>query len=60
MTKTEKADVEGQLMGRPKKDKGSGGKRGPGRPPKDPDLWKPLNVPVEQLLQAVLRPPKGK
>ncbi len=46
-------------MGKRKKDKDRGVKRGPGRPPKEPDIWEPLNVPVEELLRAVLSPPKG-
>ena len=30
----------------------------PGRPPKDPGLYEPLNVDPIALAQAVLRPPK--
>ena len=33
-------------------------KRSPGRPPKKPSPWEPLNVSPEALAQAVLRPPK--
>ena len=35
-------------------------KRGPGRPRTRDSIWEPLNVPVEQLVQAVLRPAKRK
>ena len=35
-------------------------KRGTGRPPRDPSVFERLNVPVEQLVKAVLRPPKSR
>jgi hypothetical protein len=37
-----------------------GQKRGPGRPPREPSPWEPLNVSPEALAQAVLRSPKPK